>query len=137
MGPHHRPLSHRRSSAGLTLQAPKNERYELKAENLARVGLSPMCTAQQIFQWTYDEGKTVRTQTAKLARLAHLWLLTGSPTADQVAEKVVVDRLLRALPRWLRRPVSMKNPGDIASLIEAVELAEAKNACNGGEREQA
>ncbi len=28
----------------------------------------------------------------------------------------------------------MKNPGDIASLVEAVELAEATNARNGGER---
>ncbi len=64
----------------------------------------------------------MRTQTAQLARLAHLWLLTGSPTADQVAEKVVVDRLLRALPRQLRRPVRMKNPSDIASLVEAVEV---------------
>ncbi len=106
-----------------SLQAPRNERYdELKAEILTRVGLSPMCTAQQFFQWTYDERKTVRTQTAQLARLAHLWLLTGSPTADQVAEKVVVDRLLRALPRQLRRPVRMKNPSDIASLVEAVEV---------------
>ncbi len=56
-----------------SLQAPRNERYdELKAEILARVGLSPMCAAQQFFQWTYAERKTVRTQTAQLARLAHL-----------------------------------------------------------------
>ncbi len=118
-----------------SLQAPRNENYdELKTEILARVGLTPMCAAQQFFQWTYDERKTVRTQAAHLARLAHLWLLTGSPTADKVAEKVIVDRMLRALPRPLRHPVSMTNPRDLASLVEAVELAEATNACDAGER---
>ncbi len=76
----------------------------------------------------------MRTQAAHLARLAHLWLLTGSPTADKVAEKVIVDRMLRALPRPLRRPVSMTNPRDLASLVEAVELAEATNARDAGER---
>ncbi len=95
-----------------------------------------MCAAQQFFQWTYDERKTVRTQTAQLAQLAHLWLLTGSPTADQVAENVIIDRLMRALPRPLRRPVSMKNPCDITSHVEAVELAKVTNARDAGEREQ-
>lgn len=76
----------------------------------------------------------MRAQAAQLARLAHLWLLTGSPTADQVAEKVIIDQLLRALPLPLRRPVSMKNPQDIASLVEAVKLAEATNAREAGER---
>lgn len=81
------------------LQAPRNEQYaELKAEILARVGLSPLCAAQQFHQWTYDKQKSVRTQAAQLARMAHLWLLIGSPTTDQVTEKVIVDRLLRVLP---------------------------------------
>lgn len=64
----------------------------------------------------------MRSQSAQLARLAHLWLLAGSPSADQVVEKVVDDWLLRALPRSMRRPVSMRNPLDIAELVEAVEL---------------
>ncbi|XP_016141323.1 uncharacterized protein [Sinocyclocheilus grahami] len=99
------------------LRAPRNEQYdELKAEILARVGLSPMGAAQQFYQWTYDERQPVRAQAAQLARLTHLWLLAGSPTPDQVAEKVLIDRLLRALPRPLRRPVSMRNPQDVHSL---------------------
>ncbi len=66
----------------------------------------------------------MRSQAAHLACLAHLWLLAGTPSANQVAERVTVDRLLRALPRTLRRPVSMRNPLDIAEFVEAVELAE-------------
>ncbi len=76
----------------------------------------------------------MRSQTAHLARLAHLWLLAGTPSADQVAERVIVDRLLRALPRTQRRPVSMRNPLDIAELVEAIKLAEASIARDAGER---
>ncbi len=86
------------------------------------------CAAQQFKQWTYDERKPVRSQAAHLARLTHLWLLARTPSADQVAERVIVDWLLRALPRTLRRPVSMRNPLDIAEQVEAVELAEASIA---------
>lgn len=43
----------------------------------------------------------------------------------QVAERIVIDCLLHALPRLYRRPVSMHNPTVLAELVEAVELAEA------------
>ncbi len=58
----------------------------------------------------------------------------GLLSADQVAERVIVDRLLRALPRTQRRPVSMRNHLDIAELVEAIELAEASIARDNGER---
>lgn len=66
----------------------------------------------------------------------HLWLLSGNTTASQVAEQVVIDHLLRVLPRRLRCPVSMWNPTSLAELIEAIELAEASFAWDAGEREQ-
>lgn len=53
------------------------------------------CTAfkwgrRQFCQCIYDEHVPVRVQATQLKRLAHLWLLSGDPTATQVAEKVVM-----------------------------------------------
>ncbi len=86
------------------------EPCDLKAEILAWVGLSPMLIVQ--LSWA--------------GRI---------PVCDQVVERVVVDRLLQALSRSMRRPVSMRNPLDIAELIEAMELADASFAHDTGERE--
>ncbi|XP_026116332.1 uncharacterized protein LOC113094960 [Carassius auratus] len=118
-----------------SLPPPRNEDYDaLKKEILARVGLSPMCAARHFQQWTYDEHLTIRAQAARLTRLAHLWLLHDGPTVAQVAERVVIDRLLRALPRHYRRLVNMRNPSSLAELMEAVELAEASFAPEAGDR---
>ncbi|KAI7815003.1 hypothetical protein IRJ41_025378 [Triplophysa rosa] len=118
-----------------SLQAPASEDYEaLKREILARVGLSPVTAAQQFQEWMYNEAAPIRAQVAQLTRLTHLWLLTGEPTASQVAEKVMLDRLLRALPRRLRGPVSMRNPSSLRELVESIELAEASIARDAGQR---
>ncbi|KAI7802247.1 hypothetical protein IRJ41_004894 [Triplophysa rosa] len=106
----------------------------LKAEILARMGLSAISAAHLFFKWTYDENTPVRAQAAQLSRLGHLWLLSDRPTASQVAERVVVDRLLRALPRRYRTAVSMRGPTILMDLIESVELAEASAARDAGER---
>ncbi len=82
---------------------------ELRREIMGRVGLSPVSAAQQFHDWEFKTRLPARAQ-ADLTRLAHHWLLTGSPTATQVAEKVVIDRLLRALPRALRQAAGMRNP---------------------------
>lgn len=70
----------------------------LKQEILAWVGLSPVCASQRFFEWTYDPRASVRVQASQLSRLAHLWLITGQSKVLQVAEKVVIDKLLRSLP---------------------------------------
>ncbi len=62
-----------------------------------------------------------RAQAAELFRLAQHWLL--DPTATQVAERVVIDRLLRALPRSHRQAVGMRNPTTTMELMEAIERA--------------
>lgn len=80
----------------------------------------------------YDLQAPARVQAAQLSKLAQLWLLSGNPTAGQVAESVVVDCLLRALPRVHRKAVSMRNPATLADLIEAVELVEAAQARDSG-----
>ncbi|KAL0177336.1 hypothetical protein M9458_026230, partial [Cirrhinus mrigala] len=73
------------------------------------------------------------TAVVELARLARHWLLEGDPTAELVAERVVIERLLRALPRSHRQAVSMRNPTGLQELIEAVELADATQQRDAGE----
>ncbi|KAL1252156.1 hypothetical protein QQF64_019952 [Cirrhinus molitorella] len=67
-------------------------------------------------------------------RLAQHWLLSGGPSASQVAERVVIDRLLRALPRPIRQAAGMRNPTTVGELVEAIELAEATQQREAGER---
>ncbi|KAL0199767.1 hypothetical protein M9458_002954, partial [Cirrhinus mrigala] len=66
--------------------------------------------------------------------LTQHWLLDGDPTASQVAERMVIDRLLRALPRSHRQAVGMRNPSTKAELVEAIELADATQHRDLGER---
>ncbi|XP_073784003.1 uncharacterized protein [Danio rerio] len=121
--------------AYFSLETPKNEDYKaLKKEILARMGLSTISAAQQFSQWSYDEKQPVRTQAAQLSRLGRLWLLGGDPSAVQVAEKVIIEKMMRALPRRLRTLTSMRNPESLATLVEAIELAEAHIARDNGER---
>ncbi len=103
----------------------------VKREILARVDLSPVCAAQC---WGYQLQRPARTQAAELTRLAQHWLMDGAPTAAQVRERVVVDRLLRALPRPHRQAVGMRNPTTTLELVEAIELAEAAHRREAGER---
>lgn len=74
------------------------------------------------------------TEAAKLTRLAHHWLLSANPTAAQVAERVVIDKLLRTLPRPLRQTAGMRNPQSVTELIKAIELAEVAQHREAGER---
>ncbi len=107
---------------------------ELKREILARLGLSSVCAAQYFHDWDYKSRLPARAQAAELSRLARHWLLDGEPTAAQVAERVVIDRFLRALPRSHRQAVGMRNPNTVAELVEAVELADAAQHRDAGER---
>ncbi|KAL0148983.1 hypothetical protein M9458_055787 [Cirrhinus mrigala] len=108
--------------------------YEVKREILARLGLSAICAAQQFHDWEYKTQAAARAQAAELTRIAQHWLLEGEPTAAQVVERVVIDRLLRALPRSHRRAVGMRNPATILELVEAIELADAVQHREAGDR---
>ncbi|KAL0169058.1 hypothetical protein M9458_037280, partial [Cirrhinus mrigala] len=107
---------------------------EVKREILARLGLSPICAAQQFYEWEYKVRVPARAQAAELSRIAQHWLLEGETTAEQVVERVVIDRLLRALPRSQRQAVRMKNPTTILELVEAIKLADAMYHREAGER---
>ncbi|KAL1249191.1 hypothetical protein QQF64_020196 [Cirrhinus molitorella] len=93
-----------------------------------------MSAAQLFHDWEYKPRMLAHAQAAELTRLAQHWLLVGGPTANQVAERVVIDRLLRALPRPLRQAAGMRNPTTVDELVEAVELAEAAQHREAGER---
>ncbi len=95
--------------------ASANQYAEVKKEILARLGLSSICAAQYFYEWEYKTRLPVRAQAAELTRLAQHWLLEGAPSASQVAERVVIDRLLRALPRSHRQVVGMRNLGACGS----------------------
>ncbi|XP_026088444.1 uncharacterized protein LOC113062676 [Carassius auratus] len=107
---------------------------EVKREILARLGLSPVSAAQQFHEWEYKPRVPARAQAAELSRLAQHWLLAGNPTPTQVAERVVVNRLLRALPRAHRQAVGMRDPRDVRELVEAIELADAVHPSGAGDR---
>ncbi len=121
--------------AYFSMSASQADSYdELRKEILARVGLSPIAAAQLFRAWEYNGQLSARAQAAGLTRLAQHWLLAGNPSAAQVAERVVVDRYLHALPRPLRQAVGMRNPRSVGDLVEAIELAEATQRREAGER---
>ncbi|XP_058642045.1 uncharacterized protein LOC131546483 [Onychostoma macrolepis] len=121
--------------AYFALPSEKADSYEeLRKEILARVGLSPICAAQLFQDWEYKPRLPARGQAAELSRLARHWLLVADPTASQVAERVVVDRLLRGLPRPLWQAAGMRNPLTIGEVVEAIELADATLHREAGER---
>lgn len=107
---------------------------ELRKEILARVGLSPICAAQLFLDWEYKTQLPARAQATELTHRAHHWLLAGGPITAQVAERVMIDHLLRALPRPLWLAAGMRNPHTISNLVEAIELAEAPQHHEAGER---
>ncbi|XP_058646974.1 uncharacterized protein LOC131549143 [Onychostoma macrolepis] len=117
----------RRAPTSLPAMPPElRDSYEdLKKEILSRVGLSPIAAAQLVHEWEYSSRLPARAQAADLSRLARHWLLAGDPSAAQVADRVVVDRLLRALPRPIRQAAGMRNPLTVGELVDAIELAEA------------
>ncbi|KAL0199468.1 hypothetical protein M9458_008008, partial [Cirrhinus mrigala] len=96
--------------------------------------LSSISAAQLFHSWEYQPHRPARAQASELARLTQHWLLDGNPTAGQVAERVTIDRLLRALPPSTRRAVGMRNPTTLSELVESIELAEVAHHCETGER---
>ncbi|KAL1277202.1 hypothetical protein QQF64_023875 [Cirrhinus molitorella] len=102
------------------IPAEMSDRYdELKQEILARVGLSPICTAQLFHDWEYMPWLPARAQAGELTRLAQHWLLSGGPNASQVEEHVVI---------WDAESHHHRE------LVEAIELAEVTQQRKAGER---
>ncbi|KAL1256534.1 hypothetical protein QQF64_012079 [Cirrhinus molitorella] len=97
----------------------------------ARV-LAPLLTL--FAEWEYKPRLPAHAQAAELPWVAHHWLLAGNLKADQVAERVVIDWLLRDLPWAHRQAVGIRNPSTALELVEAIELADAAFQWEAGER---
>ncbi|KAL1265361.1 hypothetical protein QQF64_003388 [Cirrhinus molitorella] len=94
------------------------------------MGLSPISAAQLFHDWEYKPRMPTGAQAAELTRLGWQW----DPRLVTSAERVVINHLLRALPRPLQQAAGMRNPTTIGELVEAVELAEAAQHREAGER---
>uniref|UniRef100_H3A608 SCAN box domain-containing protein n=1 Tax=Latimeria chalumnae TaxID=7897 RepID=H3A608_LATCH len=95
--------------------------FLLKAEILARVGVTPTVRAQRFHTWSYQAGKAPKPQMFDLIHLARWWLQPDINSPARIVELVVMDRYLRALPLEIQKWVGQGNPANAQELIALVE----------------
>uniref|UniRef100_H3BEU3 CCHC-type domain-containing protein n=1 Tax=Latimeria chalumnae TaxID=7897 RepID=H3BEU3_LATCH len=94
--------------------------FLLKAEILARAGVTPMVRAQRFHTWSCQAGKAPRSQMFDLIYLA-LWWLQPDNSPARIVELVVMDRYLLALPLEIWKWVGQGYPANAQELIALVE----------------
>uniref|UniRef100_H3A0K3 CCHC-type domain-containing protein n=1 Tax=Latimeria chalumnae TaxID=7897 RepID=H3A0K3_LATCH len=90
---------------------------KLKAEILARAGVSTAVQAQRFHKWRYQEGKPPRSQMFDLLHLVRKWLHLEANTSTRIIELLVIDHYMRNL-------LSGKNAEDLVALLERQLTAE-------------
>uniref|UniRef100_A0A8C5LW22 CCHC-type domain-containing protein n=1 Tax=Leptobrachium leishanense TaxID=445787 RepID=A0A8C5LW22_9ANUR len=94
---------------------------QLKAEIMARMGVTTTVRAQRFYKWRFNERQAPRSQMFDLIHLAWKWLRPESQSPAQMVESLVLDRYLRELSSGLREWVSQGNPTNYDAMIAQVE----------------
>uniref|UniRef100_A0A8C5LSP2 CCHC-type domain-containing protein n=1 Tax=Leptobrachium leishanense TaxID=445787 RepID=A0A8C5LSP2_9ANUR len=94
---------------------------KVKLEILARRGVTLAVRAQHVKNWSYQAGKSPRSQMFDLIHLVRKWLQPESLSGPQIIERVVMDRFLRSLPIVLKKWVTQGDPKSVDQLVEIVE----------------
>uniref|UniRef100_H3ARU9 SCAN box domain-containing protein n=1 Tax=Latimeria chalumnae TaxID=7897 RepID=H3ARU9_LATCH len=122
MGWHCHPFSSGRRKAYFDLKPEAASDYiQLKAEILARAGVTTTVGVQCFHTWRFQEGKAPRSQMFGLIHLTRRWLQLDTNNPTQIIEILMMDRFLCELPPMVRKWVGQGNPANTQELIDLVE----------------